>query len=68
MDAKRRKFKAGLRVNYTAQSIVSQLDESQPRSLDYLLSVNTLSGYLLLLVRKPQEALEFVKVSQRIAL
>lgn len=32
------------------------------------MSVNTLTSYLLLLVRKPTEALEFIKITERIAL
>jgi len=28
MDAKKKKYKAGLKVNYSAQTIVSELDES----------------------------------------
>ena len=67
MDAKKRKYKAGLKVNYSAQTIVSELDESQNRSLDYLLSVNTLTSYLLLLVKKPKEAYEFINISERIS-
>lgn len=38
------------------------------RNLDYLMSVNTLTSYLLLLVKKPVEALEFIKIAERIAL
>ena len=33
-----------------------------------MLSVNTLTSYLLLLVKKPLEALEFIKIAERIAL
>ena len=67
MDAKKKKFKTGLKVNYAAQTIVSELDENQHRSLDYLLSVNTLTSYLLLLVKKPQESIEFIKITERIS-
>ena len=31
------------------------------------MSVNTLTSYLLLLVKKPVEALEFIKIAERIA-
>lgn len=53
MHAKKRKLRTGLKANYAAQTIVSELDENIPRNLDYLLSVNTLTCYLLLLVKKP---------------
>jgi hypothetical protein len=36
--------------------------------LDYLLSVNTLTSYLLLLVKKPKEAFEFINISERISI
>ena len=32
------------------------------------MAVNTLTGYLLLLVKKPAEALEFIKITERIAM
>jgi hypothetical protein len=32
------------------------------------MSVNTLTSYLLLLVKKPAEAVEFIKIAERIAL
>jgi len=47
---------------------VSELDENVYRNLDYLMSVNTLTSYLLILVKKPIEALEFIKIAERIAL
>ena len=68
MHAKKKKLKTGLKANYAAQTIVSELDENVNRNLDYLLSVNTLTSYLLLLVKKPLEALEFIKIAERIAL
>lgn len=68
MHAKKKKLKTGLKANYAAQTIVSELDESVYRNLDYLMSVNTLTSYLLLLVKKPVEALEFIKIAERIAL
>jgi hypothetical protein len=39
-----------------------------PRNLDYLLAVNTLTSFLLLQIKKPTEALEFIKIAERIAL
>lgn len=47
---------------------MSELDENVERNLDYLLSVNTLTSYLLLLVKKPVEALEFIKIAERVAM
>lgn len=66
MHAKKTKFKTGLKANYTAQTIVGALDESVSRNLDYLVSVNTLTAYLLLMIGKPKEAIEFIKVAQKI--
>ena len=68
MHAKKNKVKAGLKANYAAQTIASALDDGVDRNLDYLLSVNTLTSYLLLLIRKPSEALEFIKIAESIAL
>ena len=68
MHSKKKKIKQALKVNYTAQTIVSELDETAPRNLDYLVSVNALTSYLLLLVKKPAEALEFLRISERIAM
>lgn len=65
LHARRTKFKTGLKANYTAQTIIADLDESVDRNLDYLVAVNTLTTYLLLVIGKPQEALEFVNTSQK---
>lgn len=65
MHAKRFKFKSALKINYQAQTIASQLDENIPRHHDYLLAVNTLTAYLLLMVQKPQEAIEFLHITER---
>jgi len=56
-----------LKAVYAAQTIVSELNETQDRDLDYLMSVNTLTGYLLLLIEKPLESLEFINIAERIA-
>ena len=63
MHSKKSKFKTGLKSNYAAQTIVADLDESVGRNQDYLISVNTLTSYLLLMIGKPQEALEFIKIA-----
>jgi hypothetical protein len=68
MHAKKRKFKTGLKAIYAAQTIVSELDETVERNLDYLMAVNTLTGYLLLMIEKPGEALEFITIAERIAI
>ena len=52
---------------YAAQTIVADLDETVERNLDYLIAVNTLTGFLLLSIQKPEEALEFILVAERIA-
>ena len=67
MHTKRRKLKSGLKINYEAQTIVSELDEGVPKNLDYLLSVNLLTAYILLLGCKPTESLEFLAQADRIA-
>ena len=68
LHAKKRKFKTGLKAIYAAQTIVSELDETVERNLDYLMAVNTLTGYLLLMIEKPEEALEFISIAERIAI
>ena len=67
MHTKKRRLKTGLKINYTAQTIVSELDEGVPRNLDYLISVNLLTSYILLLACKAKESLEFLQISERIA-
>lgn len=67
VHARKRKFKTGLKAIYAAQTIVSELDETVERNLDYLLAVNTLTGYLLLMIEKPDEALEFISIAERIS-
>jgi hypothetical protein len=60
MDTKLNKFKLGLRANYTAHVIAAVLDENVPRNLDYLIAINTQTAYLLLVINKPSEALDFI--------
>jgi hypothetical protein len=64
---KKRRMKTGLKAVFLAQQITSQLDESVERNLDYVLAVNTLTGYLLLTIEKPNEAYEFLCVAERVA-
>ena len=63
LDIRKTKFKSALKANYTAQTILADLDESSDRNLDYLVSVNCLTSYLLLTIGKPNEALEFITTS-----
>ena len=67
INAQKRKYKLGLKSVYAAQTIVADLDETVERNLDYLIAVNTLTGFLLLSIQKPEEALEFILVAERIA-
>lgn len=67
VHAKKKKLKTGLKAVYAAQTIVSELDETVERNLDYLMAVNTLTGYLLLMIEKPEEAMEFISIAERIA-
>ena len=67
LHAKKKRYKTGLKAIYAAQTIVSELDETVDRNLDYLMAVNTLTGYLLLSIDKPVEALEFITIAERIA-
>ena len=57
----------GLKAIYAARTIVLELDETVEHNLDYLMVVNTLTGYLLLSIDKPVEALEFITIAERIA-
>ena len=63
MDAKFTKYKAGLKANYTSHVIASSFDENQPRNLDYLIAINTQTAYLLLMIGKPAEALDFILIA-----
>ena len=67
IHAQKRKYKTGLKAIYAAQTIVSELDETVERNLDYVMAVNTLTGFLLLSISKPLEALEFIQIAERIA-
>ena len=66
LHAQKRKYKTGLKTIYAAQTIVSELDETCERNLDYIMAVNTLTGFLLLGIEKPVEALEFILIAERI--
>ena len=68
IHAKKKKFKTGLKAIYAAQTIVSELDETVERNLDYLMAVNTLTAFLLLSIEKPVEALEFILIAERICM
>ena len=66
IHAQKRRYKTGLKAIYAAQTIVSELDETVERNLDYIMAVNTLTAFLLLSIQKPQEALEFILIAERI--
>jgi hypothetical protein len=53
----------GLKCLFEAQTIVSSLPESPDRNLDYILSTNTLTAAILILIKKPSESLNFLKIS-----
>jgi len=67
LHSKNKKNKTALKSIYQAQSIIAMFDETIDRNLDYLISVNTLTGYLLLLIEKPVEAAEFLILAERIS-
>jgi hypothetical protein len=67
VHSSKKKCKGALKSIYAAQAIVSALDETVERNLDYLMSINTLTGYLLLSIEKPVESLEFIEIAERIA-
>ena len=68
MHAKKKKHKTGLKAIYAAQTIVSELDETVERNLDYLMAVNALTGYLLLMIERPKEAIEFISIAEKISI
>ena len=43
------------------------MDKSIPRNLDYILAVNQMTALILLKVKKPREALEFIQIAQKAA-
>jgi hypothetical protein len=61
--AKKDKLKTALKSVYQAQTIVSRLDETIERNLDYVIVVNMLTSYLLLKVNRAAEALEFIELA-----
>ena len=67
LAANRKRFKTGLKSVFAAQTIVSALDDSVERNQDYLIAINTLTGYFLLQIDKPKEALEFIEIGESIA-
>lgn len=66
--SRRKRSRAGLKSVFHAQTIVQSLDETNLRNMDYSLAVNTLTGYLLLQLEKPAEALEFFSMAEKLAL
>ena len=50
-----------------AQKITSKLDQSSPRNMDYILSVNVMTALILLKINKPKHAMEFLQIADRMA-
>jgi hypothetical protein len=63
--AKKDKLKTALKSIYQAQTIVSRLDETIERNLDYVIVVNMLTSFLLLKVNRAAEALEFIELADK---
>jgi hypothetical protein len=61
--SKKDKLKTALKAVYQAQTIVSRLDETKERNLDYVIVVNLLTSYFLLNVNRAAEALEFIELA-----
>ena len=69
---RRDKEKLALRSLHQAQNIVAALDETVlhfcfetvPRTCDYVVAVNSLTAFVLLKLRKPQEALDFITIAE----
>ena len=66
IHTQKRRYKTALKSIYAAQTIVSELDETVERNLDYLMALNTLTAYVLLSIDKTSECLEFVQIAERI--
>lgn len=52
-------------MNYAAQQIVSHLDESHSK---YIIAVNLTTAFLLLMVNKSKEAIDFIKHANQLVL
>jgi len=63
--AKKDKLKTALKSIYQAQTIVSRLDETIERNLDYVIVVNMLTSFLLLKINRAAEALEFIELADK---
>ena len=62
-----KKYKLALKMISQAQKITSQLDQHNPRNVDYILSVNVMTALILLKINKPKHALEFLKIADKMA-
>lgn len=49
---------------FEMQKMVSGLDETVPRNMDYILAVNTLTTYALIRIRRQDKVISFLEVSQ----
>ena len=61
---RRDKEKLALRSLHQAQNIVAALDETVPRTCDYVVAVNSLTAFVLLKLGKLQEALDFITIAE----
>ena len=61
---RRDKYKLALRSLHQAQNIVAVLDETVPRTCDYVVAVNSLTAFVLLKLEKPLEALDFITIAE----
>lgn len=51
---------------FAALKVVALLDRDHPRSLDYILAVNTITAFILLRLGKPGEAAEFAQIAEKV--
>lgn len=51
---------------FAAIKIAAELDKEQPRNLDYILSTNALTAFVLLKLGKAKEAHEFIVLAEKV--
>lgn len=59
------KYQQALACIHQAHQISAQLQNTCPRNLDYILAVNLMTAYLLLKIKKPQQACEFLVIAEQ---
>lgn len=65
LHIRRGKDKVALKTLYQAQKIVSELSENHIRNFDYIVPINCLTAFILMKIEKPNEALEFISISEK---